>query len=409
MAYVINKRVDSPIMVGGILMEDAGLRVAVVVCDFIYIWGEAWFEWRRALAGAIGVPDEQVLLHSVHQHDSMRIAPEMNEFLAPGERGWVDEEYCRSTLEKVRRSAGAAADGEWLPVERVMTAERRVHGLASNRRMIDGEGRWFASRTSMCRDPELRARPVGVIDPFLRTAAFMGKGPRPLAALHFYASHPMAAYMREAVGRDVPGVALDHVARSVGRETFNLYLTGCAGNVTFGKYFTGDKEESLRLLGGRLGRELVHNLNHLEEISGPGLTLASEEFEMPLLPDIARIGKQELEEAGSNIKPVGLAKTIMGRDLKKWKKCRLQRLSFGDRTHLVSFPSEVCVEYQLYAQSLLPEHFLACAAYANGIYHYLPTARMFKEGGYEPASSVVTPAIEKRLKAAISGLLQGLA
>jgi hypothetical protein len=407
LAYVINERVDSPIFVCGILLEDAGLRVAVVACDFIYIWGGVWLEWRRALAGAIGVPDEQVLLHSVHQHDSMRIAPEMNEFLTPGAQSWVDEEYCRRTLEKICQAAHAAANGQWIAVEKIMAAERRVHGLASNRRMLDSEGRWVVSRISMCRHPELRARPTGVIDPFLRTIALMGKDSLPLAALHFYASHPMAAYMRNGVSRDVPGVALDHLARSSENEAFHLYLTGCAGNVSFGKYFTGDKEESLQLLGERLGRELVKNMECLEEISAPGLSLASADFELPLVPDIAQVGARELAEAGTYHR-FGMAKVLIGRDLEKWKNCRLQRLSFGDRTHLLSFPSEVCVEYQLYAQSLLPEHFVACAAYANGIYHYIPTDQMFEEGGYEVIGSVVAPGIERRFKAAISQLLQGL-
>lgn len=388
LAYSINNGVDSPIFIRGVLLDDGTTRAVIVSCDYIYIWGQAWLNWRQCIAAAADTEEEYVFLHSVHQHDSMGITTHVE--LDTSCFLLCDADYCEGTLKKLEKVVRQAAHGEWKVATKLMTAERRMCGLASNRRILDENGKCYTMRYSMCDNAEWRALPTGSIDPLLRTIAFANEEKRPLVALHFYASHPMAAYGRGLVSADVPGVALDYA----GTETFNLYLTGCAGNVTFGKYFTGNKEESLRLLGRRLGQGIVSNLEHLEEKPLETLSFAKVDFPFPF--NLQTDGTQDL---------LHTAKAIIARDLQKWQTCTIQRLSFSESVHILSFPSEPCVEYQLYAQSLVPEQFVACAAYGNGIYFYIPTEKMFKEGGYEPSASVTTPKIEKIFKHAIKHLL----
>ncbi|MFH1969783.1 MAG: hypothetical protein ABIJ53_05645, partial [Verrucomicrobiota bacterium] len=93
---------------------------------------------------------------------------------------------------------------------------------------------------------------------------------------------------------------------------------------------------------------------------------------------------------------------------KCWKKLRhpvISKLSIGDDINILSFPAETVVEYQLYAQSLTPEKFLACAAYGEDSYMYIPTAKMFAEKGYEPSAAIASPEVEERYKEAICKLL----
>ena len=71
--------------------------------------------------------------------------------------------------------------------------------------------------------------------------------------------------------------------------------------------------------------------------------------------------------------------------------------------------AETVVEYQLYAQALIPEQFLAVAAYANGTYHYIPTAKIFDQGGYEPDfGAICTREVEPRYQKAIAEVLRPL-
>ncbi len=284
-----------------------------------------------------------------------------------------------------------------------------MSGLAANRRLLDDDGICSAMRFSMCQDPALRQRPVGLIDPFLRTLALVGKNDTPVAALHFYASHPMVAYHRNMVSADVPGQALQYLSEHQSQETFNLYLTGCGGNVTFGKYFNGDKEESLSLLGQRLGQGMLANLQQLEaRMTHDQMHLSTVTFDYPLAPEITEEAMLERVRKGIDGQPDrgAISRLIIARNWRQWQSCSVSRLTLDQDTHLLSLPGEMCVEYQLYAQSLVPEQLLACAAYGNGTYHYIPTAAMFTEGGYEPGASITTPAVEGLLQETIKTIME---
>jgi hypothetical protein len=86
--------------------------------------------------------------------------------------------------------------------------------------------------------------------------------------------------------------------------------------------------------------------------------------------------------------------------LKIWPAVDLSCYRIGPVT-ILHLPGEAFVEYQLYAQSLRPEDFIATAAYGELGPEYLCTDKALSEGGYEPTWSFVGPPSEARLKAAI--------
>jgi hypothetical protein len=73
--------------------------------------------------------------------------------------------------------------------------------------------------------------------------------------------------------------------------------------------------------------------------------------------------------------------------------------------NILHLPGEAFVQYQLYAQSLNPDEFLAVAAYGELGTGYICTDQAPQEGGYEPTNSFIGPPSEARLKAAIRELL----
>lgn len=410
LAYSRNEQIGTPIFIRGILLDDGQARAVILASDFIYYWGEAWYAWRRAVAAVAKTSADRVFLHAIHQHDSIRVTPEWNDLCQLSGVEAVDADYCHDTLDKLTRAVGKAVAGNWQQISHLLTAERRVAGLAANRRLLNAQDECFAMRFSMCHDPQLQKLPVGVIDPMLRTIAFADSESKLVAALHFYATHPMGAYLRRMVSQDVPGVALDYAEQELENGPFNLYLTGCGGNVTFGKYNVADPEHALTLLGNRLGAAIVANLRHLEEQPMSAMTFATATFDYPLDPTITEAAMQTRVEQAPPGQPdrQAISRLLIARNWEQWRHCNLYRLSLGPDVHLLSLPGEMCVEYQLYAQSLIPERFLACAAYGNCTYHYIPTAAMFAEGGYEPRGSITTPAVEKRLKQALLEVLDEL-
>src|SRR5262249_15133182 len=130
----------------------------------------------------------------------------------------------------------------------------RVEQVASNRRYLDRDGKPAFDRTSATRDAYARAQPEGTIDPWLRTLSFWD-GERPVAALCVYATHPMSRYGQGQVSSDFVGLARRR--RQEGdASTFQVYVSGCSGNVTAGKYNDG-APENRELLAERIERAMA--------------------------------------------------------------------------------------------------------------------------------------------------------
>lgn len=410
-AYGINRTADSPLYARGIILEDGSSRAVLAAADFIGLPNRAYAEWRRALSRAAGAPERNVILHSVHQHDSVYPSLAVDEILSSyGFERKLDPDYWNKITRALRDEVSSCAKpGKFRRVYSLAVSETRLAGLASNRRIPGKDGKIEAMRFSMCGDPALRAKPVGLIDPILRTAAFIGRGGGIISSVHFYATHPQVAYLRNMAGSDVPGRALRAVEKK--HKGLHIYFSGCGGNITLGKYTSGSPGENLDNLGDRLGEGMLAGLSTLREkplgrlrVMRAGLNLPlSEKFteehfisELDKKPDV-------YDKARALASRLYLLRNI-GKSLKP----ELKRVSFGPDAHILSFPSEVVVEYQLYAQELAPEHFMACASNADFSYGYFPTAKMFDEGGYEPTAGIYTPEVEGELKRGIRKILEDI-
>jgi hypothetical protein len=84
----------------------------------------------------------------------------------------------------------------------------------------------------------------------------------------------------------------------------------------------------------------------------------------------------------------------------------LTSLHFGKKLCLLHMPAESFVEFQLYAQELRPDAVVATAAYGDGGPWYIPLAKAYPEGGYEPSVAFVDPEAEALLKDGIAALLK---
>lgn len=402
-AYDITEKPGTPIYVSGIVLDDGTTRSAWISCDFIYLCGENVEQWRSSFAKIIGCPSDNIFLHSVHQHDTPLIYPQMygpSDVKPPSTRPMTSasKSYCDSTLAAVSDTIAKAVAESWTPVAKVYTAEQRVGQLGAARSLVDEKGVCVGVRFSTCRNDKLREWPVGEIDTILRTICFEGKDGKKFVALHFYATHPMASYLRKMVGPDVPGFAVQYAQKHT-PELMHIYFNGCGGNVTFGKYnLTGD-QAAIESLGTRMGKAMLLNLDLLQERPIGPIRFIRSTLDVPF--DLKRF----------NLPNTSLRRKTALRTLDHWKKATVTRFSLGPEIHALSIGlGEVCVEYQLYAQSLVPDLFLATAAYVNGVYEYAPLAKVFVEGGCEASEQYcpVTPEIEPRLKAAIRDVLNDL-
>ena len=85
----------------------------------------------------------------------------------------------------------------------------------------------------------------------------------------------------------------------------------------------------------------------------------------------------------------------------------LQCLRLG-QARILHMPGELFVEYQLAAQQMRPELFVAMAAYGDSAPGYIGTAVAYSQGGYETSqgASNVAPEVEEVLTNALHKLLR---
>lgn len=373
----------------------------LVTLDYCLLSHSCYEELRARLAAAAGLSSKQVAIHCVHLHDAPVVVREV--VTVAGED---PEVYYGFWPDIVGRLERAVREAPWREVVSLGSNESRVYGYASNRRVVyQGE---VHTRYSRCSDPELCRQPVGVIDPALRSIGFYDKAGQLLASLHFYATHPQTANTGERFSGDAPGRALEllKAAYPVGIHAF---LTGCGGDVTAGKYTDKqDLEFNIRHFGEVLAGAMRRNLAAPEMRPAERLLLTQAEFEFPARDfDEADL---ERRAAGKSIREAWVELAMLAalrfRREHAPEMYRLTLLNF-DGLRILLAGGELFVAYQLYAQSLIPDEFLAMAANCRDDFYYLPTVEaLCNGGGYEVNYFCrVMPRFESEFQQAVNRLL----
>ncbi|QDV37494.1 hypothetical protein [Tautonia plasticadhaerens] len=374
------REIVDPLLARGVVLIGADRPIVIVSVDWCEIRNDAFDRWRSALAEAAGTEPARVLVSSVHQHDAPVADLEAERLL---EASGADASVCDPEFHEhaVVRVAGALREGlgSARPVSHVGMGSARVDGVASNRRYLLPDGTPSFGRTSATRDEYAREQPEGTIDPMLRTISFWD-GDRPLAALHSYAVHPMSYYGSGGVSGDFVGLARSR-RQEDDPEVFQMYLSGCSGNVTAGKYNDGSPENRL-VLADRIYRAMVTSWDStrrepigdigfrsvplvLEPRDGAGFTMAD-------LDDRLRNG------------PRGFDRCLAAMGLSWRGRCDQGRpidvpvVDLGPAL-VVLFPGESYVEFQLLAQRLRPDRFVMALGYGECATGYVPTARAVAE------------------------------
>jgi hypothetical protein len=247
----------------------------------------------------------------------------------------------------------------------------------------------------------------GDIDPWLHTLSFWD-GDHCVCALHSYAVHPMSTYGAGLVSADFPGLARELLQKEK-PETFQIYASGCSGNVTAGKYNNGDPANK-QVFAGRLKEAMSAALNDTAR-----RPLTSIGFRMALMPLGARNtpGHTETILRGrleNGVRPFDRSEAAMGlawyERVKRGHRVEVPVMDFG-KAQLMLLPAEAYVEYQLYAQSLKPEGNVFVMGYGECGPGYIPIERAWKERDSNLQDWAWTPpGSEAVMKAAIREALQ---
>lgn len=402
------RRVDDPLFARGMALLGAGPPLVIVSVDWCEIRNAAYERWRAVLAAAAQTEPARVLVTSVHVHDAPVADLEAEQLLrAAGAAGSVcDPEFHERAVQRV---AAALRHGlrDARPVTHLGLGRARVKKVASNRRFRRPDGTLSFSRTSASLDPSARAARAGTIDPWLRTLSWWD-GAQPVAALHSYATHPMSYYGQGGVSSDFVGLARQR-RQADDPAVFQIYASGCSGNVTAGKYNDGSPAnrpvlaerlyQAMRAAWRATQRVALGRVSfraaslRLEPRNGPGFTIDDLE---------ARLR--------SDARPFGQCLAALGLS---WRRradaghaIEVPALDFGP-AQLLLLPAEAYVEYQLFARRQRPGSFVMSLGYGECAPGYIPIERAWREGDTNLRDWCwVAPGAEERMKRVITGLLR---
>ncbi len=393
--------VRDPLWLRGFVLAANDTRYVVASLDYTGLMNSAHDLLVGALARAVEIAPHQVVLHCVHQHDAPLIDFELDAILhvETHPRAWW-----RSVTGRCAEAARTCL-ANMHSVAAVGHSETRLNGYASNRRILGPDGKVKGMRWSRCEEEELRRAPVGTIDPMLRSVAFRDSAANLLGSMTFYATHPQVASGRRLYSGDAPGEAMRLLAEHP--AGLHAFFTGAGGNVTAGKYSSvHDLESNLLTFGKRLADGIGRNLDSMiwEPVDPVNWRVSSFPFPAkPLNKDALRAACAG--ERFTSVDKLTAAALLTCIEYPGNLNYTLTLLTLGN-SRVLFLPGEPFVEYQLFAQSAIPDQFLAVAGNCGDSFLYLPLARHFEEGGYEPTSFCwCTDEFERRFKEEVTALL----
>ena len=390
----------------GFVLLGAGKPIVIVAVDWTGILNEAHVQWRTALANAAGTTPDRVAVQCVHQHNAPFACLGAEKIImAEGDLPHIVEvDYFNDCLKR-----GAAAVRQSLSTAQAVThvgqGEAKVDQVASNRRIYrDTYGVIKAMRGSSCKDPKLRAMTEGIIDPMLKTVAFYN-GDKKIAACHYYATHPMSYYGDGLVSSDFVGIARkQHQAEEP--HCHHMYFTGASGNISAGKYNDGShpvrKVLAKRIYDGIAAASKNIKKKRLTDVAWRTVEMLPTARDLLITDELqARISNKSNSTVNRN-RPSYMLSWLQR--LEQQTPILLSALSLGD-VSLLHLPAESFIEYQLRAQTLAPNRFVATAAYGDGGPWYIPIAQEYANGGYEVSVAFSDSSIDATMTAGITKLL----
>jgi len=190
----------------------------------------------------------------------------------------------------------------------------------------------------------------------------------------------------------------------------HVHFNGAGGDIGAGKWNDGSKSNR-QVLADRVAAGMRRAWENTKKspLSAQGVAWTVEPVVLP--------ASERLDEAA-------LMKTIEDAGAKpddRWYAAKnlvwLRRCQSGDpidvaclqlnSARVLHMPGELLIGYQLAAQKLRPDLFVAMAAYGEYAPGYIATEIAYTQGGYEasPGASKVAPAVEGVLMGAVSKLL----
>ncbi len=333
----------------------------------------------RDLQRETGIDPKHVLWSVTHTHAAPEIGPpDMYKTLL----GRSDHEWDREYTDRTTKSL----------IDAVRTARAQLEPA----RIAFGTGLSMANINRRARDVGGRVsiglNPDGPVDRQFNLIRLSRPDGSPIALIANYAMHgTVMSGQNLLISGDGPGVVTAYLEEKLGGTV--LYINGAAGNIApiysvYPNAKSGHLSEFRVLLGDRI-------LTAVGSM-GPGTSQVTLRHAEKIIETPRKDGLAWPEELAAYA-------AMDGRALVRLP-VRFVRIN---DTVIWSAPVEMFCEIPMDVRDRSPFSHTFFFGYTNGWFGYLPTAKGFEEGGYEPRTSPFTSQVEADLSQTVIAFIQG--
>jgi hypothetical protein len=380
-----------------LVMDDGHDQVVLVACDLVAVPREAVDEARRLISARTKIPADHILISATHTHTGPEAAPAYVTNLAH----WIADSV-------------ATAEGRKQPATLSVTTEQEPV-LAHNRRYLMKDGTVRTNPGFL--NPDV-VRPAGPIDPKVGVLVAEDEKHEPLMTWVNYAMH-LDTVGGTWISADYAYYLVRTLATVKGPDMLTIFTIGSAGDINHWDVQRPGPQRGFQTaqgLGETLAGDVVKAYTHLQALNSVRVKAVSETIELPL----AQITDQDVAESQKIVAqppPMGVDFTLdrvkAEKVMQVFKRhgqplqAEIQVLTAGP-VAFVAIPGEYFVELGLRIQKESPFPYTFIVELADGELGYIPTERGFKEGGYEPTSTPLSPGSGEKMADTAMALLNRL-
>ena len=368
-----------PIFHRVVALEASGTPFYLIASDLCLFSPSLYDSATRELQKELGIDPKHVLWSVTHSHATPEVGPpEMYKTLL----GRSDHEWDRENTARTIR----------LLVDAVRTAR----GQMEPARIAFGSGLAMANINRRAKDVDglvsIGLNPEGPVDRQFNLIRLTRADGSLIALTANYAMHGTVMNGQNVrISGDGPGVVASYLEEKLAAPV--LYVNGAAGNIApIYSVYPNERAGHLSQFRVLLGDRILAAFKAM----GPGtadVTIRHAEriVETPRKENL--VWPPELTAYERN-------------DPRPLVRLPIRFVRIND-TAIWSAPVELFCEIAMQVREQSPFAQTMYFGYTNGWLGYLPTAKAFEEGGYEPRTSPFSPQVEADLSQAVIGFLQG--
>jgi neutral ceramidase len=365
-----------------VLTDEAGASFALVTLDLIGVPRELRLNVAKRAKEEHGITPENLTINASHTHSGPELRTTKSDGTDDAEKRSAEATAYTAALEDTIVKLIGEALQQAQPAHLDYSSARC--GFSMNRRTPDGKGGW-----SNFPNPD---GPVDQTVPVLKAEDAEGKS---IAVVFGYACHCTTLGHQKFSG-DYAGYAQTEIEKAH-PGTVAMFMNGCSGDQN---PYPRRTTELAMTHGKSLATAVETALTtHMKRLSG---SIRSGYREIPLrfdtLPTTEELkGRSESSDKWASAHALRMLGRIKKEgSLPETYPYPVQVIRLGTDLTWVTLGGEVVVDYSLRLKQELKDPIVWVSGYSNDVMGYIPSLRVWKEGGYEGGGAMVYSSLPNR-------------